>query len=597
MVIRGGKGSFLSPVFFFLFLLIPSVSFCGDIMVQPGKFDHFDIKIPQKIAAGDRVPVEIIAVDSFNNIIPNFNDSRREFTVSVAGSASVTPSSLSSSLFVKGVAAISLRDTAAESFTMAIFENGNTIPLQARDIQIVPGKLASLVARGPRAVPAGDKFNVKILAVDSFGNTVAEQIYGKNVNVLFKGGAEPKILGEAVGDFRNGVGTVTLMSEKAGTFTIEVRDLVTGSTGTSDWIEIVNNSLTAFRLLAPKEIIAGELFEISITAIDTYSNIVKNYASAGSGVAVTSSGKARPFPATISAYEFINGQAKVTLRYDTTEIVHDITLTATEVNRKNHGTSEPIKVLPQVPTKYEVTNPESAIAGQKFRIKVTVYNQIGSPIKNYNLIGPDVVLYATGSGKLTPTRIPSSEFVNGSALIDVQYNKSEAFSIVAEPVTSVKAVETSAVKPAKKAEQAPRKEAPEVQNKVEATSKTEIIHSPVTGVSPENLSLDITGISLVESKKRTVVSIHIPGLTPAAKIKYSARSITVAGKQWIAVTIRPASNKIMEPVSFDSTSIGRVVIEDSSEAGGSVLLKIENLKSSKFRIQKSDKSLAVMLAR
>jgi hypothetical protein len=53
----------------------------------------------------------------------------------------------------------------------------------------------------------------------------------------------------------------------------------------------------------------------------------------------------------------------------------------------------------------------------------------------------------------------------------------------------------------------------------------------------------------------------------------------------------------MEPVSFDSTTIGRVVIEDSSEAGGSVLLKIENLKSSKFRIQKSDKSLAVMLAR
>jgi hypothetical protein len=53
MVIRGGKFAFLSPVVFFLSLLFPSVSFCGDIMVQPGKFDHFDIKIPQKIAAGD----------------------------------------------------------------------------------------------------------------------------------------------------------------------------------------------------------------------------------------------------------------------------------------------------------------------------------------------------------------------------------------------------------------------------------------------------------------------------------------------------------------------------------------------------------------
>ena len=593
---RGGKSAFLAHVVFFL-LLIPSASFCGDIMVQPGKFDHFDIKIPQKIAAGDKVPVEITAVDSFNNIIPNFNDSRREFTVSVSGSASVTPSTLSSSAFVKGVAAISLRDTAAESFTVTIFENGNTIPLQARDIQVVPGKLASLIVRGPRAVPAGDKFDVKILAVDSFGNAVSEKIYGKNINVLFKGGAEPKIIGESVADLRNGVGTATLISEKAGAFTIEVRDLVTGSIGTSEWIDVVNNTLASFKLLAPKEIIAGEPFEISIAAIDTYSNIVKNYASTGSGVTVTSSGKARPFPSAISAYEFINGQAKVTLRYDTAENAHDITLNATEVNRKNHGTSEPIKVMPQVPSKFEVTNPESAIAGQKFRIKVTVYNQIGNPIKNYNLIGPDVVLSTTGSGKLTPIRIPASEFVNGSALVDVQYNKSEAFSIVAEPVTSVKATVTSAVKPAEKAEQAPRKEAPEVQKKIEAKSKTEIIRTPVTGVSPENLPLDITGISLVESQKRTVVSIHIPGLTPAVKIKYSARSIAMDGKKWIAVTIHPASNKIMEPVSFDSSAIGKVVIEDSSEAGGSVLLKIENLKSSKFRIQKSDKSLAVTLAR
>ena len=597
MVKRGGKFAFLVQVVAFLLLILPSVSFCGDIMVQPGKFDHFDIKIPQKIAAGDKVPVEITAVDSFNNIIPHFNDSRREFTVSVSGSTTVTPSTLSSSAFAKGVAVISLRDTTAESFTMTIFENGNTIPLQARDIHVVPGKLASLVVRGPRAVPAGDKFDVKMLAVDSFGNAVSEQIYGKNINVLFKGGAEPKITGESVADFRNGVGTITLMSEKAGAFTIEVRDLVTGSIGTSEWIEVVNNTLASFKLLAPKEIIAGEPFEISIAAIDTYSNVVKNYSSTGSGVTVTSSGNARPFPSTISAYEFINGHAKVTLRYDTTENTHDVTLTATEVNRKNHGASEPIKVMRQIPSKYEVTNPESAIAGQKFRIKVTVYNQIGNPIKNYNLLGPDVLLSTTGSGKLTPTRIPASEFVNGSTLVDVQYNKSEAFSIVAEPATSVKSMETSAVKPAEKIEQAPRGEPSMVQKKIEATSKTEIMRTPTAPASHESLPLDITGISIVESKKNTVVSIHMPGLTASAKIKYSARSITMDGKKWIAIAISPAANKVLEPVSFDSSNVGKVVIESGSETTRSVLLKIENLKASKFKIQRNDKSLAVSLAR
>ena len=637
MVKRGGKFAFLVQVVAFLLLILPSVSFCGDIMVQPGKFDHFDIKIHQKIAAGDKVPVEITAVDSFNNIIPNFNDSRREFTVSVSGSTSLTPSTLSSSAFVKGVAIISLRDTVAESFTMTIFENGNTIPLQARDIQVFPGKLASLIVRGPRAVPAGDKFDVKMLAVDSFGNTVSEQIYGRNINVLFKGGAEPKIIGESVTDFKNGVGTITLMSEKAGAFTIEVRDLVTGGIGTSEWIEVVNNTLASFKLMSPKEIIAGEPFEISIAAIDTYSNVVKNYASTGSGVSVASSGNARPFPSTISAFEFINGHAKVTLRYDTTENTHDITLTATEVNRKSHGVSDPIRVVRQIPSKYEVTNPESAIAGQKFRIKVTVYNQIGNPIKNYNLMGPDVMLSTTGSGKLTPTRIPASEFVNGSTLVDVQYNKSEAFSILAEPVTPVKSTDTSAIKltekvettprreppaeqrkietasaraakPAEKVEPAPRRETPVEQRKIETTSKTEIMRTPTIAkteimraptpaVSHETLPLDITGISIVESKKNTVVSIHIPGLAAATKLKYSSRAITMDGKKWIAIAISPATSKVLEPVRFDSSSVGKVVIESGSETASSVLLKIENLQAAKFKIDRSDKSLAVTLAR
>jgi len=337
MVIRASRFAVLVHVFLLLLIAIPSLSFSGEIIVQPGNFDHFDIKFPQKITAGEKVAVEITAVDSFDNIITAFSDSRREFIVSVSGSATATPSSLPSSSFVKGVAAVSLRDTAAESFTLTILESGGTIPLQVRDIQVVPGKLTALVVRGPRAVPAGEKFDVKILAVDAFSNAVSEQIYGKNINLLFKGGADPKVAGGIVADFRNGVGTITLVSEKSGQFTIEVRDLVTGSIGSSEWIEITNSSLASFKLLATKEIIAGEPFEISIAAVDSYGNIVKNYASVGSGVTITSSGKTRPFPSTISAFEFANGQAKGTLRYDTTESTHDITLTVTEINRKNSG--------------------------------------------------------------------------------------------------------------------------------------------------------------------------------------------------------------------------------------------------------------------
>ncbi|HMK55265.1 MAG TPA: hypothetical protein VK448_01355 [Dissulfurispiraceae bacterium] len=595
MIKRGGNSAFLAQFVFMLFLLLPAVSFCGDIMVQPGKFDHFDIRIPQKIVAGDKIPLEIMAVDSFNNIISNFDNTGRDFSVSVSGSASATPAALSSSAFTKGVAKVTLRDTVAETFTMTIFEKGNTLPLQSKDIRIYPGKLASLMVRGPRAVQAGDRFDVKMFAVDSFGNPVAEHMYGKNINVLFRGGAEPRIIGQSVPDFTYGVGTVTLMSEKSGSFSVEVRDLVTGSTGTSEWIEVLNNALASFRLTTPKEIIAGESFEVSITPVDNFGNVVKNYSSVESGVVLISSGKARPFPSSVSASEFINGLAKVYLRYDTIEPAHDIVLTAAEINRKNQGTSKHIRVLPQIPSKYEVTNPEAAVAGQKFRIKITVYNQVGNPIKNYNQIGQDIILSATGRGKLTPSRIPASEFANGSALVDVQYNKSEAFSIVAEPMPSVKKPATG--RHSRKVEKKTEKKAERKANAEASSDKTEIMRTPFAGGQTTGKTFDITAISIVESKKRTVVSIHIPALMRSSALKYTAHEVTVDGKKWIAVAVRPASNKITAPVAFDSAAVGKVVTEESADGAGTVFLKIENLRASKFQLRRGDKSLAVTLTR
>ncbi|HMK44362.1 MAG TPA: hypothetical protein VK445_09515 [Dissulfurispiraceae bacterium] len=561
--------------------------------MQPGKFDHFDLKLPQKLSAGEKVTVEVTAVDAFNNIISNFADSRRDFMVSASGACSVTPASLPSTAFIKGTAVITLRDTAAETFTLTILESGSTVPLQVRDIQVVPGKLNSLVVRGPRAIPANEKFDIKIVAVDAFGNTVTEPIYGKNLNLLFKGGADPRIAGD-LSDFKNGVGTVSLVSEKAGKFTVEVRDLVTGGSGSSEWIEVVNSALASFKVIVPKEIIAGEPFDVSIAAVDAYGNIVKNYSSVGSGVNVATFGCTKPFPSTISAYEFANGQAKTTLRYDTTEGTHDITLTVTEMNRKNYGTSDMIKVVPQIPTKYEVANPESAVAGQKFRIKITAYNQIGNPIKNYNLIGPDIALNATGSGKLTPSRIPASEFVNGTALVDVQYNRSEAFTIMAEPIQPVRQVEKKA---AEKAIQPEKEQVPA--RKPEAEAKSRIMKTPAPQPQVEQVvkigTLDITGISLVETQKTSVVTIHVPGLVANAKIKYAARPVVIAGKKWIVVSISPAASKVVEPVRFDSPTVGKVLIEDNPENAGPILIKIENLKSAKFKLARNDKALVVTL--
>lgn len=556
--------------------VIPLAVYSGEIVIKPGKFDHFNISMPDRIIAGEDATIKLQAVDAFNNIITNFGETVKEFHATVTGSASIAPTTFKSTAFVNGTLTLTISDKVAETINLSVKESGIPIPILSKDLIITPNKLNSFMIKGPRTAQAGERFDIKIIAKDSFGNTVVEPIFGKNMNLIFKGNAEPRVDMPSIPDFKNGICTVTLVSQKAGTAIIEAKDLITGSSGTSEKIDITSGPVNSFRVFAPKEVIAGEPFEISVVAVDRFGNVVSNYSSTGSGIAIAASGKLKPFPSSLPAYEFVNGQAKFDLRYDAAE---DITITITEMGKTQKGTSENIKVISPIPERYEITTPDSAVAGQKFKIKITVYNQLGNVIRNYNLVGPDVQLSTTGTGILLPNRIPASEFVNGTAVVEVQYNKSESFAITAGPVKPSVTVKKAATAPSKQPSKptAPAKET----KKSKKEKKTE----PKT--------LEITNVSLVEPKKKSTISIHIPNLD--ATIKYSASTETVDGKKWIVVKIKPAISKIEKDIKFESAFIGNVVVEEDKKDKGTVLVKIEQLKPARFHVAKEKNSLTVTL--
>lgn len=504
-------------------------------------------------------------------IITNFGETGKEFQISVSGSATVTPSTFKSTSFVNGTLTVTITDKVAETVSLSIRERGMPIPILSKDLTIVPNRLSTFVIKGPRSAHAGEKFDIKIIAKDAFGNTVSEQIFGKNLNLIFKGNAEPKIDMPSIPDFKNGVCVVTLTSQKAGTAIIEAKDLITGSSGTSEKIDILNGPVNSFKVFVPKEVIAGEPFEVSIVAIDRFNNVVSNYSATGSGVSISTTGKLKPFPAVLPAYEFVNGQAKVELRYDAAE---NIAIVVTEIGKAQKGTSETIKVISPIPDKFEITTPDSAVAGQKFKIKITVYNQLGHVFKNYNIVGHDVQLSTTGTGTLIPNKIPASEFVNGTAVVEVQYNKSETFAIYASPV---KPAATAVKQPAK--EPKDHKKAKKVKAKEEKKAEAK--------------TLEITNISLVEPRKKSTISIHIPNLD--GMVKYNAFTETANGKKWIVIKIKPAVNKVKKAVKFDSSFVGNVVIEEDKKEKGAVLIKIEQLKPARFHITKGKGSLTVTL--
>ncbi len=361
--------------------------------------------------------------------------------------------------------------------------------------------------------------------------------------------------------------------------------------------------MNSFKLFAPKDVIAGEPFDVSIVAVDRFNNVVSNYGSVGTGVSLTSTGRLKPFPSTIPGYEFVNGQAKVDLRYD---IAEDMAIIATDNVKGEKGSTETIHAISPVPERYEVTTPESAMAGQKFKLKVTVYNQLNHVIKNYNLVGPDVLLTTTGSGTLVPNKIPASEFINGNAVVEVQYNKSEAFSITAtsaktstpsspvqpqpsvsakKPAAAAEKQQAKAVTPAKQTKKTKKGKAKELKEAKEKRVK----ETKAKG----NRQLDINNISLVESKKKSVVTVNIPGIDNS--LKYAATTEMIDGKRWVVLKVQPVGSKVEKSYKFTSSFIGDIMVDEDAQNKGMVTVKIELLKPSKFHITKEKNAISVNL--
>lgn len=585
------------PLVFFNLLIslifaLPALAYSGEIIVRPGTFDHFNISLPEKIVAGEEAALKLQAADALNNNIPNFAETRKVFQATVTGSAVIKPSSFDSAAFVNGVMSIIITGKTAETVTLAITESSSLIPVFSKELSIQPGKLSSLSVKGPRKAVAGEKFELQITAKDAFGNVGSEPVYSKDLNILAKGTSEPKIDMTMSPEFRNGSGFATVVAEKTGSLTVEVKDMLTGSFGVSDKIDIVSGPLHSFKILHPKEVIAGEAFDFSVIAVDSFDNPITNYPSIGKGIEISSSGKLKPFPSNIPAYAFVNGQARVSLRYDAPETV---TLNVSEIGGRQSGDSDSIAFISPVIERLDVMTPGSVVAGQKFKVKITAYNQLSHIIRNYNLVGHDVLLTTTGTGALMPDRIPPSEFINGVAIVDLQYNKSEAFDISAS-VDKLSAlqdiVESAAMAAISQRSKSAKKEKKPIEKKA-AERKAEEKH-PADDKTTEKTAaqkVEIENISLTETDKKTDLTIHLAHIEKL--LRYTAETEKSAGKKWIVVRIHPAGSKIDGAnIKVASPIIGKVnIIEDK----GTALVKLELLKPARYHITKGKDSLNISI--
>jgi hypothetical protein len=590
-------------------------SYSSGIVIKPGNLDHLVLEIPSKPVAGESFGVGVKVFDANNNLITNYDQTGRDIQISVSGSAKAVPSVLKASAFSAGGFSVRIEDTKAEEIKLVLYDADIRNPLTVVSIRISPNTLDHFALEAPGTARAGERLKVQVTAEDRFGNTVTGAEKSDTFKVQSVGSAQIKEV--TFPDFVGGTSSITAISEKTGTMYVEVISPDSAIKGRSGDIEITPADLDHFAVTAPSNAEAGSSFQTSIVAYDRFNNVVYGYAAIGKGVEINSSGGAPVAPSYVSPGEFKKGSATVALVYEKAE---DMTVTATEKGGSQRGTSTAVAVRPTAPDHFKVSTPDEATADETFKLKIDAYDRFENLIKDYDRTGKDVYLSSSGTGKLTPEAVAAKEFVNGTATIDVHYDRAESISIsaslaAAKPAprkpTSQKAdprkpapqkaapQKPAPRKPAKKETKAPVKKKPPVQRqepppalKPERKIAKKV---PPREVIKEQKIFGIQDIKIIEAGPRALVVIKVPGMTGA--LRYEKSLEFIRGRDWIRLSLAPAENDVAKELAFESDLIGEVQVKDNPQSMVTDIL-IELLpKRVQYSIKRDEDALVIDVLR
>lgn len=569
----------LNFIIFLLFFYCISLTH-AEIIAKPGTFDHFQFDVPDVLTAGNEYKIFIIAFDAFGNPVTMPAESLKEYKLTVTGSAMISPFQFKSSEITQSGLAIKFKDEKAEEVVISLYEINSPFPIIEKKIKILPAEISNLNIKVPASAKAGSDFEVWISGKDRFGNVVCKDFEPKDLNLFFKGDVSPQIKEiQYIPESCNV--RVKLFSEKIGIFQIEADLLNKKITGKSEKIEILNGPVNSFIVNAPESAVVNEPFDITILAIDKFNNFVKDFATQKEKIIIEAQGKGYIFPSELSSYAFSDGKAKISLRYDRAEDIKIVVKVANDSSIR--GESGVVKIVPPKVKRFEIISPETIIAGQKFKIKIIAYNHLDKVMSNYNLYGSTVILKSSGSGTLTPNKVPPSEFINGVATVEVMYDRAEKFNIFA--TTEEKEIPSREIKIAeeKKIEK-PKKKIVEKREVKKAKTKKRI-------VSKDQI-LELKNISLVETKNSSSITLFIPnvdkygGYYPKTKKEGKIMSVSLE--------VYPVKNKLEAPIKIESDFIKEVSL---SEKENKIILNITLKKPLKYRITKKKDELLVEFRR
>jgi hypothetical protein len=421
-------------------------------------------------------------------------------------------------------------------------------------------------------------FELQLRALDAYGNIVRQGLKPQELSLSFSGSTEPQVLqGPTLAE---GVGLLRLQALKVGSFRAMLRH-AQGATGQSPVVKVLPSRPAALKATAPEEAVAGEPFEVRLTVLDAYGNVVEPYR----GELQVQASMGIVSPRRIPAEAFGQGSAKVSL---TCQKAGRVEITLADRERPGLRASFSLRVSPAQAEHFVVKTPQEVVAGEPFRLEVRAYDRFGNLVTDYHLRGGPVGLRASGTGRLSPAVLMPGEFSQGVATVEVSYDRAEAITITAFALQKAPAVKEVKERPkakapkkvAKKAAKAPKRR-PEKKAPKQVARK-----------APHSLAL--LGMAFTEAAEEAVLSLQFSSPTRALKVKDSI--ISELGRDWLRLLLSPARSRLKRTPRVDSSILGAVRVRELPQGELEVLLELLPERVS-YKLRRQDSLLRVQLRR
>ncbi|MEW5760278.1 MAG: hypothetical protein AB1779_05895 [Candidatus Thermoplasmatota archaeon] len=263
-------------IFFFVF-------FCFCLFVK-GEFDHFSLKADEKILAGKSFNLEVRAENKSNETI-NYLGKIMFFT-------NATPSKNGFKPIIPNSYEFRNEDKGSKNFTLVFYnaEFAGIVVSSANasaniTLNVRPNKVTNFILDAKKMLIAGEEFDVKVFAVDSWLN-LNEKYFG-GVELLGNAGNSPYGFEPNYGnpyhifssnDYGIHVFTGIKFYKSEENVRIEVRDINNQSIcGRIENIKVIPANISKFFVAPEANVIAGNEFFVRVAPTDAFGNIIENY--------------------------------------------------------------------------------------------------------------------------------------------------------------------------------------------------------------------------------------------------------------------------------------------------------------------------------